>query len=203
MTLRLSRRRLKLLIWLLAVSGVIAGPYVLGRQVSPPTAGAPPPIYSLALRRTETYRRAAQGWLAALGGLDQAAVVALQTDASDVYALSQQAQGLLARATRLEQQVALTYPPVSLVSLRDQVQLAADAYLQAALAISRWVGEPMASPYTAALEAMRVARSARIQAAQNPWLQASAAVPVNPDPALLPVTAVSGTPVPELSGWDE
>ena len=77
----------------------------------------------------------------------------------------------------------LTYPPAALVSLRDSLQAAADAYLEAAFAVNRWVGEPTAASYLAALEALRLARAAQAGVADTPWLQAQAGRPLSLEPA--------------------
>ncbi len=176
MTIRLSRRKLRRwLRWPLGILGglcCLLGPYALGRQISPaPLPDGRVPIYSPSVRRTESYRREAHRWLEALQTLDARLVAALRTDAGDVYALSQQGQSTLDQAAGISQEITLVYPPASLVALRDALQLTADGYLQAAVALNRWVGEPTPETQGAALEALRQARLLLAQAAANPRLQ--------------------------------
>jgi hypothetical protein len=147
------------------------GLYRLGVRVTPPGA-ARPPIYAPAVRRTESYRRQAARWLAALQALDADLVAVLTQPHADVYAQARQAQALLDATVRLSQDVALTYPPASLVGLRDALQLAADSTLDAAAHLNRWVSEPTPARYAAVLEALRVARSDRAVVEANPWLAA-------------------------------
>lgn len=201
MTLRFSRRRWRRLLGGLVLAGLLMGPYLVGRQVSPPALpGQPPPVYSPALRRTENYRRTVHRWLARQRTLDSALVTALREP--DLYALTQAAQRLLTQTDQLSQQVALTYPPASLVALRDQVQQAADGYYQAALALNHWVGEPTAATSTAVLEAVRGARAARVQAEHHPWLATTPAGETRPAlPSLTP--AAGPTPHALPGGWDD
>ncbi len=182
MTIRLSRRKLRRwLRWSLGLLVLVAGlwgPYALGRQISPaPGVDGQIPLYSPSVRRTERYRRQAQRWLDTLHTLDAQLVAALRTDAGDVYGLSRQGQTALDRAADLSQDIALTYPPASLVTLRDALQLTADRYLETAVALNRWIGEPTPANQTVALESLRQARTLLLQAAANPRLQE----PTGPD----------------------
>ncbi len=192
--MKLSRRALRrwgrisggLLVTLLALGGL----YRLGRAVTPVTGAPLPPLYAPAVRQTETYRRQARAWLAALQARD-AGLVALVAAAQpmDVYALANTGQQELQAAAEVSQAISRTYPPAALVSLRDSLQAAADAYLEAAFAVNRWVGEPTEDTYLAALETLRLARTCAARAAGNPWLDS----PAGPPPA---------PPAPErLNGW--
>jgi hypothetical protein len=60
----------------------------------------------------------------------------------DVYALSRTAETGLRTAGRLDQAVSLDYPPSTLVSLQRGLQTATTGYLEAAMAINTWMGEP-------------------------------------------------------------
>ncbi len=180
MRVRLSRRRVRR--WgrggaiAVALLGATLGFYHLGRAVTPPAAGQPV-IYSPAVRRTEDYRRQAQAWLAALSALDAELVTLLHAESRDIYALAEDAQRALDAAVALDQAVLLTYPPASMASLHAGLQSAADGYLDAAIALNHWVGEPTATLYVGTLEALRTARAAQAVVAANPWLSEATPAP--------------------------
>jgi hypothetical protein len=175
---------------------LFVGLYLLGRQVTP--AGATRPvIYSPSVRRTEGYRRRARAWLGQLSALDEELVAVATSNRVDVYALSEAGNVSLDKALRLSQAVSLVYPPASLVSLQNGLQEAADLYLDAAVAVNLWVGEPTPESYFASLEAIRLARHTRTAVEANPWL----AAPAEPSPEL-PDTP--GSPVAQPTpGWGQ
>jgi hypothetical protein len=200
MHLKLSRRTLKRVARSTAlvagVLGLCAGLYRLGRQVTPAAGADRPVIYSPAVRRTEAYRRKAAHWLDALRALDAALVGIVTADQGDVYALAEGAGDTLDAALRLNQGIGLVYPPASLVSLQRGLQESADLYLEAALAVNLWVGEPTHETYLAALEALRVARHTRTAVEANPWLAATPSA----SPVATPTPPASGDPAP---AWGE
>jgi hypothetical protein len=176
MRVKLSRRTLKRLlrITVLVVGfvGISIGLYHLGRRVTPLSHGEPV-IYSPSVRRTETYRRQIKTWVADARAVD-ACIVALLTEDqtnANVYRLSDGAQECLEEAVRLAQAISLKLPPVSLLNLQEGVQATADLYLEAALHLNSWVGEPTEERYLLTLEAVRVARAARVTVENNPWLE--------------------------------
>ncbi len=176
MRLRLSRRSLRRARTFLTVTALLAafsvGLHTLGRQVTPPPApGAHPVLYAPTVRRTERYRRQAHAYLEELAALDALLLDVVQQPGGDLYRLSRAAEQALRHAARLEQAVSLDYPPSTLVSLRDSLQLVTTGYLDAALTVNNWVGEPTPTRYETALEALRRARLAYRQAEANPRLQ--------------------------------
>ncbi len=211
MQIRLSKRQLRRgLRWLGGLVLIGLGlwlPYWVGQHVTPPATTRRPALYSPTVRHTETYRRQAQRWLRALETLDADLVgVLADTGTADVYHRATRAQGLLSRTGRVSEQIALQYPPVSLVSLRDSLQLTSDHYLTAALLLNAWVGEPTPELYQEALEAVRVARTLHAQTASNPWLSAAmapaTALPeAAPGVPLTPPTPPAVTPTPGSGGW--
>ena len=203
-TIRLSRRTLKrvaksLFVFLL-VGGASFGLYSLGEAVTPtPSTGYRPVIYTLSVRRTEQYRRQAQAYLLDLAELDGALAQMLSNPHQDVYDLSEAAEANLRTAGRLDQTVNLDYPPSALVSLKRGLQIATTGYLEAALAMNTWVGEPTEEHYRQALEALRVARMAYGNVQANPWLNRS---PTTDAPEPLPTDQPDSDAVPS-GGWSE
>lgn len=170
--IRVSKRFLRRLVVIPPALALLAlavwGLFLLGVRVTPPGA---PVIYAPAVRRTETYRQKAQTWLAEMQAVDGELARLLSAPPADVYDLSQEAQSVLDDAADLSQAVSLIYPPAGLVSLRDGLQAAADAYLAAAVQLNLWVGEPVEAGYLDTLESIRLARAASATLAANPWLR--------------------------------
>jgi hypothetical protein len=207
MRIRLSRRILKRVG---KISGIISlvlaaslGLHTLGRAVTPvPEADRLPVLYAPAVRRTEQYRRQAQAYLADMVALDRVLAQVVRQPERDVYALSRTAETGLRTAGRLDQAVSLDYPPSTLVSLQGGLQTATTGYLEAAMAINTWVGEPTEEHYLTALEALRLARMAYQTVEANPWLARSPATREHPAaeqesaPESIPTQAVPG-------GWSE
>jgi hypothetical protein len=186
-TIRLSRRTLKrvakILLIVLSVGIASFGLFSLGQMVTPtPSTGYRPVIYTLSVRRTEQYRRQTQAYLDDLAELDSALAHILSNPNHNVYDLSEAAEANLRTAGRLDQAVNLDYPPSALVSLKRGLQTAATGYLEAALAINAWVGEPTEEHYRQALEALRLARMAYGNVQANPWLDRSPATDVSAEP---------------------
>jgi hypothetical protein len=203
MRIRVSRRVLRRTGRILMIGGLVIavslGLHALGRAVTPaPGENRLPVTYSPSVRRTEQYRRRAQAYLVDLAALDGWLANVVQNPAGDVYELSKTAEKSLRIAGRLDQAVSLDYPPSALVSLQRGLQTATTGYLEAAVAINTWVGEPTEAHYLTALEALRLARMAYQHVQANPWLERS---PTTRDGAdRPPETAPIGTP---QDGWRE
>ena len=202
--LRISRRALRRgIIWTCGTLIVLAslwGLYRLGVTVTPPFADQPV-IYAPAVRRTEHYRREVAAWLVQLQELDSQMVALLTTPNLDVYTLSQRAQQALEHAATVDQSIALSSPPASLVSLRDGVQETAELHLEAAALLNRWVGEPTEALYLETLDVIRLARATRSAVAANPWLardveNTATSVPLPAGATTSPVN----TPIPQWGG---
>ena len=204
MRIRLSRRVVRRVIksWLtvLLVGVASFGLHTLGQAVTPPpTDRHLPVLYTPAVRRTEQYRRQAQAYLDDLTELDSALTYMLSYPNQDVYDLSKAAEANLRRAGRLDQAVSLDYPPSALVSLKRGLQTATTGYLEAALLVNTWVGEPLETHYLTALEALRLARMAYGNVQANPWLNRS---PTTDAPEPLPTDQPDSDAVPS-GGWSE
>lgn len=175
MRLRLSKRWLRRLAAAVLTIAALAGLYFLGKDLSPRDAGGRPLIYSPSVRAAENYRRRAQGWAEELAVLDQRLAALLRageiTDAAQLYELSDEAEGLVDRATDVAQDVAFTPAPTAMAGLAQQSEQAASAYLEAALAAARWVGAPQRDSLRAALEALRAARAARADLEASQWIR--------------------------------
>jgi hypothetical protein len=179
------------------------GLHTLGRAVTPvPEADQLPVLYAPAVRRTEQYRRQAQNYLTDLAALDRVLAQVVRHPERDVYALSRTAETGLRTAGRLDQAVSLDYPPSTLVSLQRGLQTATTGYLEAAMAINTWVGEPTERHYLTALEALRLARMAYQTVEANPWLARSPAT--REHPAAEQESTPGGVPTQTApGGWSE
>jgi len=172
--IRLSRRTLR---WAGLVIGVVlflVVCYILGDHLTPRDGAGRPLVLSPSVRAAEGYRRATLRWMAEMEEIDHRLTALLAegevTDPALLYRLSQETQEVVDRATRLERDVAFTIPPPALTGLAEQVRDAADAYLEAALSTTRWVGAPEPEGYRSALEALRSARGLRQRLEASRWL---------------------------------
>jgi predicted negative regulator of RcsB-dependent stress response len=136
-------------------------------------------------------------YLAELSKLDQLLVSIVQNPNEDVYTLSKKAEDALQIAAQVDQAVSLSYPPSALVSLRDSLQAATTGYLDAAVFVNAWVGQPTEQNYLTALEALRLARMAYQNAQTNPWLQLQSFADEPIPEALTPESTT------DTEGWSE
>ena len=93
------------------------------------------------------------------------------TDAAQLYALSDEAESLLGQATGLAEDVAFTPAPPALMGLSALAEEAAAAHLEAALAVSQWIGAPDVDQLRTALETLRAARSHRQALEESQWVR--------------------------------
>lgn len=193
----LSRRKLLRALWITGIAlAASLGLYLLGRAVTPTghVEAGRPVLYSPTVRQMERYRHLVQRTLADLQVVDAELVTLLTGAHTDVYAISQAAQAALKCVTRLDQAALITYAPPALTSLQTSQSNTTGAYLQAALLVNQWVGQPTAPNYTTALDALRLARQAWHVLASNPWLATS----MLPAPEAVPLS----TALPEPSDVD-
>lgn len=172
--LRISRRILYRLGWVVNGVAFLAVCYGLGSRFTPRDALGQPLLLSPSVHAAEGYRRAVVAWAARLAQADHRLTALLTqeevTDPALLYDLSQEVQDLVDQTTAVEQDIALTRAPSALVGLAEQSHAASEAYLQAALAAARWVGAPGPGSRRAALEALRQARGLRITLEASRWL---------------------------------
>jgi hypothetical protein len=92
------------------------------------------------------------------------------TDPVRLYDTSAEAQGLVERSEDLASDIVFTAAPPALTGLASQVEMTALSYLEAARAMSQWIGAPSPDTEHTALEALRLARSQRQELGTNQWL---------------------------------
>jgi len=172
--LRLSRRWLRITGIGFGLIAFVLACYFIGHDLTPRDARDRPVLLSPSIRAAVLYRKAVTGWTDTLAELDAGIASLLNqdyvADPAQLYALSEQAQGLSDRAVSVALDVSFTAPPPALVSLAEQANAAADAQYQAALAAAQWVGAPEPDNRIAALESLRLARAARTELAASRWL---------------------------------
>jgi hypothetical protein len=153
----------------------LAGLYFLGDRLTPRDAAGRPLIYSPSVRAAESYRRRIKGWIDQMAWLDRRLAALLGadeiTDAAQLYALSDEAESLLSQATGLAEDVAFTPAPPALMGLSALAEESATVHLEAALAVSQWIGAPDVDQLRAALEALRAARSHRRALEESQWVR--------------------------------
>ncbi len=194
MEIRLSRRHLRRLRWLLLPIALIALA-LLGRARTPRDAAGNPLLLSPSLKSTLEYRGKARAWVEDFHVLD-GELEALLTEGGDIYHQTQAVDGLLNRSIRLAEGIELSRAPAALAGLRTMLSGTSLAYLEAARAVADWVGAPTPDRLAATETAMSEARDWLAQTEVNRWLQ-------EPEPDS-DVQALEGTPEPdadEEGGW--
>ena len=175
MRLRLSKRWLRRMAIAVLTVAALVGLYFLGDRLTPRDAAGRPLIYSPSVRAAESYRRRVKGWIDQMAWLDRRLAALLGageiTDAAQLYALSDEAESLLSQATGLAEDVAFTPAPPALLGLSALAEETATAHLEAALAVSRWIGAPDVDQLRTALEALRAARSHRRALEESQWVR--------------------------------
>ena len=144
----------------------------LGYVASPRTADGRPVLLLPDVRAVEIYRRQAVTWLQAWQVLDMALGQSLSAaDTTGLLDRSRQAQSDFASAIDLARTVDGTEAPPALLGLHDQTAATAQAYVDATVALNRWLSAPSSDNRAAADQAYRAARDNLTQLAANAWLK--------------------------------
>jgi hypothetical protein len=153
---------------------VLSGMYALGYVVSPRAADGRPQLLLPDVRAVEMYRRQAAGWAQSWRTLDTDMKEMLRVTSSDslnLLALSRQAQVDFNSAIDLARAVDGTEAPPALLGLHDQVAVTAQAYVDASVALNRWLSAPTVDNRATAEQAYQVATASLVQVEANAWLQ--------------------------------
>jgi len=173
-TVRISRRTLRVLSWTAVSVAIIGGLYILGTAVTPVDAESRPLVLSPSLRTAEKYRTRTEAWVVAMAQIDKELTDLLSADvttgAAELYAQSQRMQRIGEDAAALVQTISVAESPVAMVGLYEQAREAAQAYLDTALSTAYWVGAPSTDSRREALEMLRIARALRVTLENSPWL---------------------------------
>lgn len=169
MEVRVSRRLLRRLAWLLLPAALIVLA-LLGRSATPRDAAGEPLLLSPSLKSTLEYRSQARAWVEELHALD-GKLEALLTGNDDIYHQTQAINDLLERSVWLAQAVEIRRAPAALAGLRTMLASASLAYLDAARAVADWIGAPTPEREQTAQAALATARDWLAQTETNRWLQ--------------------------------
>jgi len=146
---------------LLIITGVI---------VSPRGEDGAPLLLTPRLACLAKYRSDLQRWADILEQEDGELTSLLSPSAtSDLFRQDNQVSQTYNRLFALSAEIDGTAPPPTLEDLHAMMQATASAYLEAADAAARWVGEPSEENHTAALDSLAAAGAALQRVYQNPW----------------------------------
>lgn len=176
MEIELHRNWVKVLprlIVMLAALMVLTGLYGLGYVVSPRMADGRPVLLLPDVRAVDVYRRQAVAWLQAWRSLDTGLQAVLNAPDSGLLEQSRKAQASFEAAIQLARAVDATDTPPTLLGLHDQVAQTATAYVDASVALNRWLSAPSSDNRTAADQAYQAASGQLTQLEANAWLQST------------------------------
>lgn len=136
-------RAMPRLLAIVATLALLALFYGLGCVVSPRTADGRPVLLAPDVRAVEVYRRQAVEWRKAWRALDTDMQQILSASGElSLLAESGRAQDDFGTAINLARAVDGTDAPPALLGLHDQVALTAQAYVDASVALNRWLSAP-------------------------------------------------------------
>lgn len=164
------RRNTLLMAAIGAVLAILGG---LGYFATPHNQDGRPVLLLPDVRAVEQYRRSASEWAIALRVLD-GDLRQIQTVGGtdyDLLATSQETQQAFRQVIAIARDVDRVQPPASLIGLHDQVMATALAYLDAGIALSRWVSAPSEENRLAAEQALVRANEKLAVLEANEWLR--------------------------------
>lgn len=144
----------------------------VGVFVSPRGNDGRPVLLSPDVRAVESYRRAATGWVDDWSKLDSDLQAVLETtQGTDLLNTSRRAQQAFDQSLALSRAVEETDSPSSLLGLQAQAKSAGSAYVDAAVAMARWVSAPSAEHRTEARRALENAKRVLSDIQDNEWMR--------------------------------
>lgn len=168
-------RRLPRLIGLAAGITLAVLLFGLGYSVSPRAADGRPVLLLPDVRAVEIYRRQSVTWLQAWQALDtELGQIVSGPDTASLLDRSRQAQVDFGTAIDLARAVDGTDAPPALLGLHDQVAGTAQAYVDASVALNRWLSAPSPENRAAADQAYQTAKNNLAGLAANAWLHVEA-----------------------------
>jgi len=172
--LRVSKRVLQIVVWVVATVMLGAGLYGLGTMVTPRNSDGRPLVLSPSLRATERYRVRAVRWVVEGMEVDHRLTVLLaedaETDPTELYTLGREMQAVGEDIARLANEIRTVEVTVALVGLQESAVRAADAYLETAVLTSRWLSAPSEAGRQEALVSLQAAGEQLSELEQNRWL---------------------------------
>jgi hypothetical protein len=141
----------------------------LGVAVSPKDAHGRPVFLSPNVRAVEQYRRHALRWVGDWQALSNELHRVLEEE-GELLAISTRAQRGFEQVIALAHDVETSEAPASLVGLRDQATATAQAFVEASLAVARWVSAPTDEHRQKAQQALTSADETLKSLEANEWL---------------------------------
>jgi hypothetical protein len=144
-----------------------------GYAVSPRDDAGRPVLLWPEVRAVEQYRYAVAGWAAQWRELNSTLLDAMKIEnGRDLLSTSQDSQKAFEQAVAMERDVNTTEAPVSLIGLHDQAEITALSYVNASVAVARWVSAPSADNQATAELAIAEAENRLASLEANEWLRA-------------------------------
>jgi len=144
----------------------------IGVSVSPYDTEGRPVLLSPDVRAVESYRRAAKGWVDEWAQIDSDMKNILDTTQSvDLLNISRRAQQTFDQSLALSRAVEETDSPSSLLGLQAQAKSAGSAYVDAAIAVARWVSAPSVDHRADARLALEKAALLLREIQGNEWMR--------------------------------
>ena len=145
---------------------------LIGYAASPLDDAGRPVLLLPDVRAVEQYRRSVSGWAEHWRALDTSMQEIVAGDASsDLLAVSRQAQRTFEQTVALAREVDAAESPASMLGLREQASASALAYVDAGVAIARWVSAPSAENHDAAQQTLAGAGQSLAALEQNEWIR--------------------------------
>lgn len=145
---------------------------LIGYAASPRDDAGRPVLLLPDVRAVEEYRRSVSGWAERWRALDTSLQEIVAGDAnSDLLAVSRKAQRTFEQTVALAREVDAAESPASLLGLREQASASALAYVEASVAVARWVSAPSVENRDAAQQALVGAGRALSALEQNEWVK--------------------------------
>jgi hypothetical protein len=132
---------------------------LLGRAITPVAGDGRPLVLSPAYVATVRYLKTARGWLDRMAGVD-ADLARVMAQEGNIYTQGRDAERAFERALAIATDVDQHRVPPALASLQAALDSAAQAHVQAARSVLRYVSAPSAENQQAVDEARQAAREA-------------------------------------------
>lgn len=164
-------RREALAVFVLLAALIVFG--ATGYYVSPRGGDGRPVLLMPDVRAVENYRRQAMGWAGQWRALDESLRSVIENSengSEDLLTVNRTAQKAIEDSVALAREVDGAESPASLIGLRDQAVVAANAYVEASVACARWVSVPSAENKAAADESLAGASRLLSLLEQNEWI---------------------------------
>ena len=144
----------------------------MGVAVSPRDENGRPVLLSPNVRAVELYRRHALRWVGDWQVLSSELRRVLEEE-GELLAINTRVQRGFEQAIALAHDVETSEAPASLVGLHDQATATAQAFVEASLAVARWVSAPTDEHRQKAVQALASADETLKSLEANEWLSQS------------------------------